>query len=394
MLLDACRQALSHGAHALPLQLRRHQRCPLATASHPAVGTARPPAPCPLQRNTEFGYSRKDVILIGAGLIGAGYALYYGLQVGAGLMGAGLMAAAGGRHSGGGGRCALHCGLQVRAGWVLLEHCRLVRAWRGRSGLACQRGTAPSCRRAGSPAAACISPKHPSSLATAPPAPPCPAQATGMDAGLAGNWAQLIIFVGLCFGWVGSYLYRVATKVGGAGGRWRRAGRARTRAPVRAARAEASQACLLAIRPSQGTDPLALFPLSLTLGAANDVREAAGGVRGGGDAQAPGGDAGGGCVARAGLWLGCWRELPAGQAGRQAPMVVPGCERRRRVRVPSSSSSQQLARRPPRHSARTPAALPRPLLPVPPAFPPCLPSEVERMLGEVEAEKERRRARQ
>lgn len=34
-----------------------------------------------LQRNTEFGYSRKDVILIGAGLIGAGYALYYGLQV-------------------------------------------------------------------------------------------------------------------------------------------------------------------------------------------------------------------------------------------------------------------------------------------------------------------------
>ena len=35
-----------------------------------------------LQRNTEFGYSRKDVILIGAGMIGAGYALYYGLQVG------------------------------------------------------------------------------------------------------------------------------------------------------------------------------------------------------------------------------------------------------------------------------------------------------------------------
>ena len=34
------------------------------------------------QRNTEFGYSRKDVILIGAGMIGAGYALYYGLQVG------------------------------------------------------------------------------------------------------------------------------------------------------------------------------------------------------------------------------------------------------------------------------------------------------------------------
>ncbi|KAI7837399.1 hypothetical protein COHA_008766 [Chlorella ohadii] len=37
-------------------------------------------------------------------------------------------------------------------------------------------------------------------------------QATGMEPGIAGNWAQLIIFVGLCFGWVGSYLYRVATK--------------------------------------------------------------------------------------------------------------------------------------------------------------------------------------
>lgn len=35
----------------------------------------------PLQ-NTEFGYSRKDIILLGVGLIGLGYALYYGLQVG------------------------------------------------------------------------------------------------------------------------------------------------------------------------------------------------------------------------------------------------------------------------------------------------------------------------
>ncbi|PRW05792.1 cytosolic phosphoglucose isomerase isoform A [Chlorella sorokiniana] len=69
-----------------------------------------------VKRNTEFGYSRKDVILIGAGMIGAGYAMYYGLQ------------------------------------------------------------------------------------------------ATGMEPGIAGNWAQFIIFVGLCFGWVGSYLYRVATK--------------------------------------------------------------------------------------------------------------------------------------------------------------------------------------
>lgn len=52
-----------------------------------------PPLPHPTlpQRNTEFGYSRKDVILIGGGLIGAGYAMYYGLQVQAGrpLAGAG-----------------------------------------------------------------------------------------------------------------------------------------------------------------------------------------------------------------------------------------------------------------------------------------------------------------
>ena len=30
--------------------------------------------------NKEFGYSRKDIILIGVGLIAFGYALYYGLQ--------------------------------------------------------------------------------------------------------------------------------------------------------------------------------------------------------------------------------------------------------------------------------------------------------------------------
>lgn len=40
-----------------------------------------PANPLSSQRNTEFGYSRKDVILIGAGMIGAGYAMYYGLQV-------------------------------------------------------------------------------------------------------------------------------------------------------------------------------------------------------------------------------------------------------------------------------------------------------------------------
>lgn len=66
--------------------------------------------------NKEFGYSRKDVILIGVGLIALGYALYYGLQ------------------------------------------------------------------------------------------------AMGMDAGFAGNWVQLIIFLGICVGWISTYLFRVATK--------------------------------------------------------------------------------------------------------------------------------------------------------------------------------------
>ncbi len=67
--------------------------------------------------NTEFGYSRKDIFLIGAGLIGLGYAMYYGLQ------------------------------------------------------------------------------------------------AMGMEPGYAGNWVQLIIFLGICVGWISTYVYRVATKV-------------------------------------------------------------------------------------------------------------------------------------------------------------------------------------
>ena len=32
-------------------------------------------------QSAKFGYSRKDVIIIGGGLIGLGYAMYYGLQV-------------------------------------------------------------------------------------------------------------------------------------------------------------------------------------------------------------------------------------------------------------------------------------------------------------------------
>ena len=34
-----------------------------------------------------------------------------------------------------------------------------------------------------------------------------------MDAGMAGNYVQLIIFMGICVGWIGSYLFRVANKV-------------------------------------------------------------------------------------------------------------------------------------------------------------------------------------
>lgn len=73
----------------------------------------------PVAYNKQFGYSRKDVLLIGGGLIGLGFGLYYGLQ------------------------------------------------------------------------------------------------AFGMDAGIAGNWVQLIIFMGICVGWVSTYLFRVATKVRG-----------------------------------------------------------------------------------------------------------------------------------------------------------------------------------
>jgi len=85
----------------------------------PAPAAApQPPAERKVVYNTEFGYSRKDIFLIGGGLIGLGYAMYYGLQ------------------------------------------------------------------------------------------------AMGMDAGIAGNWVQAIIFLGICVGWVSTYLYRVATKVG------------------------------------------------------------------------------------------------------------------------------------------------------------------------------------
>lgn len=48
---------------------------------------------------------------------------------------------------------------------------------------------------------------------------PCPAplrlQAAGLEPGIAGNFVQLFVILGISLGWVGSYLFRVATKVGG-----------------------------------------------------------------------------------------------------------------------------------------------------------------------------------
>ncbi len=71
----------------------------------------------PVKYNKEFGYSRKDIIIITFGLIALGYLMYYGLQ------------------------------------------------------------------------------------------------ALGMEAGMAGNWVQMIIFLGICVGYISTYLFRVATKV-------------------------------------------------------------------------------------------------------------------------------------------------------------------------------------
>jgi hypothetical protein len=88
----------------------KHRSCTAASADkqqdEPAV-----------KYNKEFGYSRKDVVLIGAGLVALGYALYYGFQ------------------------------------------------------------------------------------------------AAGVDPLMAGNFTQLIIILGLCIVWVGSYVFRVMNKV-------------------------------------------------------------------------------------------------------------------------------------------------------------------------------------
>ena len=38
-------------------------------------------------------------------------------------------------------------------------------------------------------------------------------QAGGVSAGMAGNFVQLFVVLGLCIGWIGSYIFRVANKV-------------------------------------------------------------------------------------------------------------------------------------------------------------------------------------
>uniref|UniRef100_A0A7S0RIX4 Uncharacterized protein n=1 Tax=Chlamydomonas leiostraca TaxID=1034604 RepID=A0A7S0RIX4_9CHLO len=105
-------RGISSSVVSRPTGLRTIISCPRVGIVVRASGNSEKP----VVYNKEFGYSRKDIILIGAGLIGLGYALYYGLQAG------------------------------------------------------------------------------------------------GMEAGMAGNWVQLIIFMGICVGWVSTYLFRVATK--------------------------------------------------------------------------------------------------------------------------------------------------------------------------------------
>lgn len=225
-----------------------------------------PSLPMLLQRNTEFGYSRKDVILIGAGMIGAGYALYYGLQVGRQ------------RRS-----CATAAACAAVASCAAAQHAKQAQLLVQQAGACCslQRCSHSSwCVTCLEPCLhCCLSPAH----ATA-----ADLQATGMEPGIAGNWAQLIIFVGLCFGWVGSYLYRVATKVGRVEllcscDRGCFAAVCSEALPGRAFETPAAAALQFMELAVPG---LPKFPT-----AANDVREAAGGVRGGGDAQAAGGDA-------------------------------------------------------------------------------------------------------
>ena len=140
----------------------------------------------PAQYNTQFGYSRKDVILIGAGITALGCGLYYGLQV---------------RGAGAGGAADL----RLLASWEDVGGRRALRqhssGWFAAAMPFCAQHPAQRSRRA--PAA----PAH--SLRPVPRRP----QAAGLEPGIAGNFVQLFVILGISLGWVGSYLYRVATKV-------------------------------------------------------------------------------------------------------------------------------------------------------------------------------------
>lgn len=129
-LLGGMRKDLHEGILQAPVRLTvacAAARSPAAAADDDDPPHApRPPLPPP-QKNTEFGYSRKDVIIIGVGLIGAGYALYYGLQARDGgrvggregtlraVQGACFEKMQSSRHGCGGSRCCLHALACVRA---------------------------------------------------------------------------------------------------------------------------------------------------------------------------------------------------------------------------------------------------------------------------------------
>jgi hypothetical protein len=65
-----------------PRKLRCH-RCHPRPLNQPPPSSVPSPSPRPSSLiQPSFGYSRKDVLLIGGGIFGAGYAAYYGLQAG------------------------------------------------------------------------------------------------------------------------------------------------------------------------------------------------------------------------------------------------------------------------------------------------------------------------
>eukprot|EP00873_Tetraselmis_striata_P041592 jgi/Tetstr1/461856/TSEL_006935.t1 len=101
------RQALPLPSRATPARVQRGGPLRASGEEEPTPG---------FKKNTEFGYSRKDILLIGLGFLALGYGMYYGLQ------------------------------------------------------------------------------------------------ATGMEAGMAGSWVQLIVILGMMVGWLFTYLFRVANK--------------------------------------------------------------------------------------------------------------------------------------------------------------------------------------